>query len=303
MEGVRMSGEVGRGDGYRIRELESYDQIRDCVAIQERTWGPDFHEIVPAAILWVAARTGGIVAGAYDPADRLVGFVFGISGYREGRPLHWSDMLAVLPEARGAGLGRALKEHQRRVLLQRGIRDVFWTFDPLESRNAHLNFARLGAVAREYIRDCYGTSQSPLHRGLGTDRLVAHWQLASPRVRERMENAAGAWANGAAAGAGAGRPPVAEQVASLPLANAEGGVALPEAPLVRVRIPGDIQALKDADPGASRHWRESTRAAFETYLGRGYTVVELVRESAEWSSYLLEAPSGEGSSPAGGAAS
>jgi len=281
---------------YLIRDVIDYDELRHCVAIQERTWGPDFGEIVPAAILWVAVRTGGVVAAAYDGAGTMVGFVFGVSGYRAGRPLHWSDMLAVLPEARGRGVGLALKRHQRQVLLENGIEDVYWTFDPLESRNAHLNFVRLGVLATEYIRDCYGVSRSPLHAGLPTDRLVAHWQLVSDRVQRRMEVGNGqdggdaGHAVGDPVGAGAGgRSRAAEEVQSLPLINEGSGAPRLDldAALVRMRIPGDIQRLKEQAPEEALRWRQVTREALEAYLGRRYAVVDLVRENAEYSSYLL----------------
>lgn len=277
---------------YLIRDVIDYDELQQCVAIQERTWGPAFGEIVPAAILWVAARTGGVVAAAYDGAGAMVGFVFGVSGYRDGRPLHWSDMLAVLPEARGSGVGLALKRHQREVLLENGIEDVYWTFDPLESRNAHLNFARLGAVATEYIRDCYGATSSPLHAGLPTDRLVAHWRLASDRVRWRMGDGGDALGaarpDGVTAGGGAHRNRAAEEVQSLPLINDGFEVRLNlDSPLTRLRIPADIQRLKADAPAEALRWREATRAGLEAYLRRGYAVVDLVRENADFSCYLL----------------
>jgi predicted GNAT superfamily acetyltransferase len=260
---------------YSIRELEGEAELRRCVTLQHEVWGENFGEVVPAAILWVATRTGGIIAGAFAEDDSMVGFVFGLSGWRDGAPLHWSDMLAVLPSARGTGLGRRLKAFQRDTLSARGVNDVFWTFDPLESRNAYLNFARLGVTAREYLRDCYLGSRSHLHLGLGTDRLVAHWQLRSPRVRGRMS--------------GETAPPGPADIAALPSVNDAAGVRedVTEARLC-VRIPADIQALKARDPEAAAGWREVTRRAFETYLGRGYVVTELVRETPEVSSYVLE---------------
>ena len=80
-------------------------------------------------------------------------------------------------------MGRRLKLFQRQDALKRGIDLVEWTFDPLDLKNAHFNFVRLGAIARKYIPDCYGVTQSPLHAGLPTDRLVAEWWLASERVK------------------------------------------------------------------------------------------------------------------------
>jgi predicted GNAT superfamily acetyltransferase len=95
-------------------------------------------------------------------------------------------MLAMLPQYRNMGLGRRLKLAQRDDALERGIDRMEWTFDPLEIKNAHLNIARLGAIARRYLRNIYGPSTSPLQGGLPTDRLVVEWWLRSPRVRRAL---------------------------------------------------------------------------------------------------------------------
>jgi chorismate synthase len=266
---------VSEAAGVHVRELVGPDELRRCVALQKRIWGEQFAELVPAAILWVAQRTGGIAAGAFDGSGRMLGFVFGMSGFVDGRPIHWSDMLAVQPDARGRGTGTRLKRYQRDTLLRRGIEHVAWTFDPLESRNAWINFAHLGVTAREYVRDCYGHSDSPLHAGLGTDRLIASWALASERVRDRMEQAVS--------------PPAAAVWAEAPVVNGDALRLELDAPAVRVRIPADVQQLKREQPDEGRVWRECTRAAFEAYFARGYEAVELVRE-ADVSSYVLVRP-------------
>jgi predicted GNAT superfamily acetyltransferase len=121
----------------------------------------------------------------------MVGFCLAVPGFHgtsneAGRYLH-SHMLAVLPEYRRAGVGRRLKLEQRRDALGRGIRLIEWTFDPLEWKNAAFNLNRLGAIARRYVPNQYGISSSPLHRGLPTDRLIAEWWLASPRVAALAE--------------------------------------------------------------------------------------------------------------------
>ena len=227
-----------------IRPLANRSEMEQCVELQRTTWGPDFNETVPPAILWVAQETGGVASGAFTPDGRLLGFVFGVSGVRDRRLVHWSDMLAVHPEARGMGLGVALKLHQRELLLERGIEVVHWTFEPLEARNAWLNFRRLGIVVREYMRDVYGDTGSDLHAGIGTDRLLAEWHIGSPRVAARVD----------------GRPELT------PMDGAE-----------RITVPADIQALKRSSPAAARELRAATRAAFEDYLGRGWVVVDAER--------------------------
>lgn len=269
-----------------IRELESLEELEACVALQQEVWGQGFSQLAPVSILEVSRRLGGVVAGAFDEAGALVGFVFGLTGLEDGEPVHWSDMLAVRPAARSDGLGQRLKAWQRNRCLELGVRRVYWTFDPLESRNAWLNLGRLGAVAREYIPDMYGVSDSPLHRGLGTDRLLALWLLDSPRVEERLS------------GRGA-PPPSPESAAELPLAfgverqadlpRPVGGETLsaPDGDAILVPIPADIQALKAADPQLALAWREATRAALAPLLAGGWEVRELVRLSESVSCYLL----------------
>ena len=119
--------------------------------------------------------------GAFD-GERLVGYTLAIVGFRDGTVFLHSHMTGVLESIGTAGVGRALKLFQREEALGRGIRLIVWTFDPLETRNAHFNLNRLGAIARKYLPNLYGVTTSPLHRGLATDRLWAEWQLDSARV-------------------------------------------------------------------------------------------------------------------------
>jgi predicted GNAT superfamily acetyltransferase len=160
-----------------IRSLRSAEDYRACLDLQRETWGSSFSEAVPASILKVSQRIGGIAAGAFDGDGALLGFVFGLTGVEGGRLVHWSDMLAVRRSHRGMGLGRRLKEFQRQALAPLGVEIVYWSYDPLEARNAHLNLERLGAAVTEYVVDMYAESDSELHHGLGTDRLVVAWPI------------------------------------------------------------------------------------------------------------------------------
>ena len=132
-----------------IRPFETMQEFHSCVELQEQTWGHGFSERVPTAILKVSQILGGVAAGAYSEDGDLEGFVFGMTGIRDDQLVHWSDMLAVTEHARDAGLGTQLKAYQREQVLARGVEKMLWTFDPLQSRNAHLNFVKLGIVVRE----------------------------------------------------------------------------------------------------------------------------------------------------------
>lgn len=278
-----------------IRSLEGMDDLTRAVEFQEFIWGAGFPERAPPSLMMVAARLGGVVAGAFDSDGTMVGFVFGITGVEDGRPVHWSDMLGVSPGGRDRGLGTRLKRFQRERLLEEGVTRMYWSQDPLESRNAWLNLRRLGAVAREYVVDMYGESSSPLHRGLGTDRFVIRWDLDSDRVRRRLDEDRDAdpspgalpvllsWRDEGGALRPAG-PDGAAWTGDGPRLN---GDTSPDGFLVA--IPARIQQLKSRSPGAATEWRRATRAVLRPALEAGWTVTDLVR-AGPVSQYVVRPP-------------
>src|SRR6266480_1317624 len=161
-----------------IRELCAYPGFRACLKVQQEIWGHQFTDLVPVSMLMIASKTGGLVLGAFD-GPRMVGFVCGFAGWKGNHKIHWSDMLAVKKSYRNQQIGLTLKLQQRQILKQRGVEEIYWTFDPLESKNAYFNFAKLGVVSSEYAPNLYGQTYSPLHRGRETDRLIALWKIAN----------------------------------------------------------------------------------------------------------------------------
>ncbi len=162
------------------------NDMRKCVELQKEVWGFTDIELVPLRLFVVAEKIGGQVIGAFDGSE-MVGFAMAIPGIRDGHAYLHSHMLAVRPEYRNNGLGRAIKMFQRDDALAYGIDLIEWTFDPLEIKNAYLNLEKLGAIARRYNVNQYGITTSPLQGGLPTDRLVAEWWLNSERVRTTLE--------------------------------------------------------------------------------------------------------------------
>lgn len=270
-------------DSLLIRPFSSLEEYEACTQFQEEIWGEGFNERVSGAILMIANRIGGLAAGAFGPEGELRGFVFGLTGVQEGVLVHWSDMLAVRSHLRDEGLGTRLKHYQREVLLGRGVARMYWTFDPLQSRNAYVNFRKLGIVSREYVRDMYGETGSPLHGGLGTDRLVAVWEMDSPRVTGRL--------------AGVDLPPGPVEWKEYPwalLGDIGGEYPVPETPDltldtegVLVSIPRNMGRVMAEEPALALRWRAATRETLQAYLERGYEVREFFPER-RLSHYLLK---------------
>jgi predicted GNAT superfamily acetyltransferase len=249
-----------------IRRVETQAEYDECVRIEDETWGAGFNERVPSTILKVAQYLGGVTAAAFDGArGPMLGFVFGMTGVQNGRLVHWSDLLAVRPEARDRGLGRRLKLYQRSLVLELGVTRMLWTYDPLVARNAHLNLNALGAAVAEYVPEMYGSDTgSALHDEIGTDRFVVAWELTT----------GGATVPTPPAGAPALAPP-ASLVVDLAMPRVPDS-----APELYVAIPDDIQHLIATAPTTARAWRESTRSAFLHYLGNGYRVSGFLRTSS-----------------------
>jgi len=246
-----------------IRQLSSHDEYLQCLRLQHETWGKNFTEVVSPAIQMVSQKLGGVTAGAFDSSDKLIGFVFGLTGLKDGEPAHWSDMLSVRPEWQGKGIGRKLKLFQRDEVRKLGIDVMYWTYDPLEAGNAHLNINCLGARIVEYVVNMYATDEgSTLHAGLGMDRVIVQWDLTGDYLEPEL-------------------PSPGEK--SAPVINTDKygqpvESELLDRPIVRVEIPASIQKTKTESPDMGLKWRLNTRRVFQHYLAHQYNVYHFQRD-------------------------
>ena len=267
-----------------LRDLRDIASCREVVRVQEAVWGRD-GEIVPASVLLVSAKRGGILIGAFDDNDaRMIGFVWSMPGTRDSVPTHWSHMLGVLPEARGRGVGRELKLAQRDRALAAGVDLIEWTFDPLQAANAHLNIAMLGGISTSYLVDAYGAMVGPLHRGTPTDRLIVEWWIRRPHVERRIARAQG---------------PAIPVVRSAEIVSAPAALELtaagPSTPRldldtrrVLVAVPARFTEMQQSTPTLALAWRLAAREVFTIYFGRGYRVVDFWIDPEGAGRYLLE---------------
>ncbi len=237
--------------GIVVRKCAGIEEFQRCVALQKEIWGEKDLEVEPATLFVVATETGGQVLGAFD-GERLVGYTLALVGFADGTVFLHSHMTGVHGDYRDRGVGRALKLFQREEALGRGIRLVVWTFDPLETRNAHFNLNRLGAISRKYLANLYGLTTSPLHLGLPTDRLWAEWQLDSARVVAAVSDLTGE----------------------------------PEATPATIELPAELERWKLSDTAAVARVQTRIRGEFADWFARGYAAIGM-RKTAGGADYLL----------------
>ena len=218
---------------YTIRPCETLKELAALVKIQREIWEYAEHEVYPLRLFVTLRKIGGQVLGAFTPRGALVGFVASLPAWRGDERYYHSLSLGVLRAHENRGLGRALKTAQRREALRAGIGLIEWTFDPLRAKNAFLNIARLGAIARSYLPDYYGEVESRFQRGLPSDRLIAEWRLASTRVKRALE----------------AKPPRPGKAAAATL-----------------EIPADIDGLRQSNPAEARRRQLAVRKQLQKFF-------------------------------------
>jgi len=265
-----------------IREARGRADYDTCVSLQREVWGLSDLEITSAIQLIATVHAGGLLLVAEAPGEGIVGFSYGFAARSHGASHLHSDMLAVRPAWRGRGVGLRLKWAQREATLARGLSLVTWTFDPMRAKNARLNLHHLGALVREFLPDLYGRTSSALHHGLATDRLLARWELASPRVRRLA----------------ASQPPPPRDDAAVRINEVRRQAGLPvsseplrdlDAPRLLLEIPRDWDAVCQADRGLALEWQGVVRRALQAAFARGYAAVDVHSLGPErGAAYLLE---------------
>jgi predicted GNAT superfamily acetyltransferase len=238
--------------GISIHLLHDTAELRACEDLQRRIWGYSETDIAPESIFKVAEHSGGQVLGATHQG-KLAGFALSFAARREGCEYLHSHMVGVVPEYQDRGVGRLLKFAQRDHAIAQGIGLIEWTFDPLQLKNAHFNLARLGAICRRYLPNCYGRTSSPLHAGLPTDRLVAEWWVQSKRVEDRLQ--------------GKKRAAGTQQT--------------------RISLPAEIREICSHDPQRAEVIQSQLREQFEDGFARGQVAVGFEFDQ-EKGSYILE---------------
>ncbi len=256
-----------------IRDIVAIPEMHKAVDLQRAVWGFDDIDAVGTGEMRAVVESGGSLIGAFD-GEELIGLTYGWIGLEHGRIILHSHLAAVKPALQGTNIGYRLKMAQRDRMLARGIDTITWTVDPLQSRNAYLNFSKLGVHCDKYFVNFYGDeTSSVLHRS-GTDRFLVTWPLDKSGPVD------------AASLIDQGSTLVTFDDGTRPKMHTDtllqGNLA--------IEIPDDINAILRQDKQSAMAWREATRWAFLKACEAGYRVTGYARRDRgelRYGSYLL----------------
>jgi predicted GNAT superfamily acetyltransferase len=252
-----LTGKVDRATGVDeivIRECTSIDEFDTCVRLQREVFHMPDLELSPRRHLIVSRLAGGWILGAFAAASgELVGFVHHLVAVRDEEIIGYSHMMAVSAGYQNRGLGARLKWAQRARAIAEGRNFIRWTFEPMQARNAHFNLNRLGVCIRSYGVNFYGWDAGTeafadgKQFNLDSDRLIAQWELRTPRVEQC---ARGEWPQHAAA------------------------------PAARVEIPPDWNRLRREDGLAAQSELLRVRSEFQAHFAAGLVCAGFERDGA-----------------------
>ncbi|HWE61413.1 MAG TPA: hypothetical protein VHB98_06855 [Chloroflexota bacterium] len=275
-----MSAHSHAADQISIAAITTPEEVEEFQAIDRRVWGGD--QSIPGHVLLTHGRYGGLLLISRDTAGQGIGVLLGFPGLKDGRIVHCSHLLGVVPEWRSHDVGYLMKRRQREFVRAQGLDLVVWTFDPLETRNARLNIGRLGGICRDYTANLYGVMRDSLNAGLDSDRLTVEWHIRHPAVIARLDGRS--QSPSVATLLDQGTPLVTSTTlqydarAERPLLYLQD--IAPDATESRllVEAPADFQTIKRVDSEAARAWRMGMRAILQDLFAHDYAIVDLLVE-------------------------
>jgi len=237
-----------------VGELHHPADFVEASALYAATFGyADRNLSLNPLLLTALVDNGGVAVGARTADGALVAFAYGFRGQDGDRAYLYSQAAFVAREVQRRGLGRRLKEAQRRAALDRGLTTMRWAYDPLLSGNAHFNLTTLGARGIAYRPDFYG---SP-----GSDRMIVEWALLAerPRVGEDL----------------------LDEAARAELAGRPAGTTVDRRDLLLVAVP------REPPPARAAAERRRLGAALAPALAHGYLAVGCVPVGERTAAYAL----------------
>lgn len=246
------------------RKLETIEDMRLIQSLEKTVWGS---ESIPIHQTYTAVTNGGLMLGAFD-GEKIIGFSYSFTGFANGKMYLCSHMLGIHPDYQLMGIGKRLKEEQRKFAVDMGYDLITWTFDPLESRNAYLNLSKLSGICNIYLENWYGEMEDGLNKGLPSDRFKIEWWITSERVEESWVPTIDHFDRPFTVGSSKQGNPILEWDEQ-DIVTTSAGIEIP--------IPENFQLIKKDEPQLALDWRLKIRKIFQTLFHEGYALVSVNR--------------------------
>ena len=244
-----------------LKELKTISELEQLKKIEQSIWNMP---PLPIHQTLTAVKNGGIIIGAFDK-DNIIGFSYGFAGLRHEQIYLCSHMLGIEEEYRSKKIGEQLKRKQQQIAVEKGYKEIHWTYDPLETRNAYLNLTKLNGICSVYIENAYGEMKDELNNGLPSDRFEVHWHIASNHVLGMKD---------------------IDYSKAVPLNKVSGSIHLPAVTMFHneqldkdvysLEVPKDFQKIKAENHELALDWRLKTRDIFKRLFAAGYAAVHLI---------------------------
>lgn len=174
-----------------IRTLQSLDDLRAAVTLQQTVLGDRSSQIWQLPQLHHVQQTGGVLLAAFKTDHGtsaalhgiLIDLIAEVDGYPARRTIAWG----VDPKLRNRGIGLRLRRHERRCLQRIGIDLVYWDVDPLDSVQLYVALNKLGGIVTAYSSNVLGSLSDVRTPGLAVDHVRVEWWIDSPRVADWMK--------------------------------------------------------------------------------------------------------------------
>ncbi|MEW9668322.1 GNAT family N-acetyltransferase [Ammoniphilus sp. 3BR4] len=256
-----------------IHSIESVEELEKVRELESRIWSQS--DSIPTHQTLTSVKNGGFVLGAYSHGE-LVGFQYSFPGY-DGQSIYLcSHILGIDSQFRSQGIGEKLKHAQREKAAEMGYSYITWTYDPLESANAYLNIAKLGAVGTKYCVNYYGQLDDSLNGGLPSDRFLVEWRMNQHEVKsqqalgekEELETALD-------------RSLIQWEINKdgFPIPKEADHVITSSHDFLYVAIPTDFQGMKEKDMLLAQDWRMATRNVFTHAFREGWQVIRFLKNT------------------------
>jgi len=260
------------------RPIETAAEVRECERIQQSAWGMTDLGVMPYNAFHAIIHANGLLIGAFD-GDTLIAFACSFLGEIDGKKLHWSHLMAVVPEYQRQGIGTAIKFAQRKYLLERGINRIAWTFDPLRYENAVFNINILGAIPQKLLIEQYGQMTDSINAGLLSDRFETHWELNN-KVVKKIAN-------------GQYKPLNILNFTYVTRAgNSTPILTLPKnftEPYYAVQLPLSLNKIREQSAEQAKSWYYAVRDSTQPLFDQHYEVVQVQKQDHTFA-YIFQRP-------------